>query len=398
MSGGEQSPLFFEAKADDLRPRKLLPLVAINTDSCETPLHPHDFNMDGIDIYTNTLCYGPGGRHDLCSYCFLSTSQLKSRNMMSLEDVDDILGWATREDSPITTVSLLGGEFALHPKSRDIAAKVYDAGLNTHIVTNGSPAFWYMMDDFGMISRLRDRERDNLVAVSLDSLTPEVNDKYRGRRAHNNAMLTIDMLRRQNIRFRVNATVMQGAVEGLEDLFDFAQEKGAEEVLVHFPSSAGRGRRFPVGTEGNDELYRRRIARNETFLNAEDWQFYVSHTASLYNKDNITRQGFRVKCEQGFDLTFTCHLQERSSSLQFLPPSNAANGAMPVVSCGLNMDRADTTSAYLFRDGELYTRPGVSELSVARVAGHGGGKRGFYECPLMQGTGRACIYERIGDE
>jgi|GEM_PF-2333844 len=370
-----------------------LPIVALNTESADDPLQPGDFAVDGVDIYTNTLCHGAGTEGDdrLCGYCFLSAAQLKSKNMMGQDHVDSILDWATQPNSPIETASLLGGEFPLHPDAKEMVHQVDDAGLNVRIVTNGSWAFRKLLQNDDVVEVLKADNRDNLVAVSLDSLQPEINDRYRGKGATENALATIAMLGEKQIPFRVNATVMKAAIDGLWDLYGFARQEGAQAVLVHFPSMVGRGRRWDrlpnMRTHKQIEI----PTSGATFDEPHEWEDSVRWSAKVYNAKRIPEDSsFRVTCEDGYGKVQNCRLLERSGSLQFLPP-NPQTGEMPVVACGLNMATAATESAYLFRDGSLFTRAGITELSRARARG----TTYDHRCPLRPRTSLACIYDRL---
>jgi MoaA/NifB/PqqE/SkfB family radical SAM enzyme len=131
--------------------------------------------------------------------------------MMSMDTFNTILDWVRRDGNSIETISLLGGEFPLNPNAKEMLLEAYDRGLNTHIVTNGSSAFRELIKDPDVADVLRDPGRDNLVAVSLDSLSRSVNDEHRGKGAYNNAQDTLAELSHQerSIRFRINATVTQ---------------------------------------------------------------------------------------------------------------------------------------------------------------------------------------------
>jgi hypothetical protein len=388
--------------------RRLLPLVELTSSATGVevagdPLIPSDLKTDSIDIYTNTLCHGAGSEGDdkLCDYCFLSSSQLKSRNMMSLESFDMILDWSTTEGSPITTVSLLGGEFALHPEAKKMIKRVYGAGLDLHIVTSGSDEFRELLEDDEIVRILRDESRHNLVAVSLDSLSEKVNDKHRGQDAAQKALATIKALNRTGgeIPFRINATVTRSAINGLYELYDFAQNSSAQAVLVHFPSTVGRGSRWQQGQGPLAQyLSKSEVPRDDipyAFDQTDgwgEWSDAVQWAADVYNKRKITRPGFRVECEDGYGSVRKCYMLERSTSLQFLPQISSSNLDMPVVACGLNMATANTESAYILRNGGLYQRGGSSELTRARD----GMAENRGECPLQIDTRKACIYDRLG--
>lgn len=365
------------------------------------PLPASAFNNDSIDIYTNTLCHGSGTeKHPkLCTYCFLSTAQLKDKTMMSLDSVGKILTWAKGKD----TVSLLGGEFSLHPDAKKIMELVYSAGFNMHIVTSGSPEFRELLQDNEVVAMLRDKTRDNLVAVSLDSVNEPVNDRNRGEGATQNALATIDALTQpgREISFRINSTPTRtvindgvlrfGGFGGLEGLYDFARERGAREVLVHFPSPVGRGE-FMLNQRLRDDKPGRagfeRPVQSPTGDTPGDWDEVMEYARDYNNQYGDA--DFRVEVENGYGLAMNCPLIEQNTSLQFAPPINPSNPDLPVVACGLNMSRAKDFSAFIFREGSLYRRAGQSELSEAVLARNKDGLK----CPFQQDRDMQCIYDR----
>jgi MoaA/NifB/PqqE/SkfB family radical SAM enzyme len=356
------------------------------------PLAASDFASDSVDIYTNTLCYGAGDAADprLCNYCFLTTGQLKDPTMMGPETYEEILTWITQPNSNIHTISLLGGEFALNPNADTMIYRAYREGLNIHIVTNGSKEFRELLDNKDIVEMLRDPEYNNLVAVSLDAVTPSINDAQRGIGASKNAQTTIEELRspgkdsflKGGIPFRINATLTRPAMDGLKDLCGFAKMTGAESVLIHFPSDAGRGR--SLSKQRNSLDYTKEISRDYA-----EWS-RVLRWVQAYRQ----RTGLQVECEMAYLALggeHNCAMAQRTSSLQFAPRTSATNPDIPVVACGLNMDKANTESAYLLRNGTLYERANPnSELHRASPSEKEG-------CPLRssQAETLGCIYTRL---
>ena len=75
-----------------------------------------------------------------------------------------------------------------------------------------------------------------------------------------------------------------------------------------------------------------------------------------------------------------------------MPPGRVGK-YLPVVSCGMFAPKADRMSGYLFdpHSGELYTRAGESELTLAERSKAG--------CPARADSPDfACIYERVSDQ
>jgi MoaA/NifB/PqqE/SkfB family radical SAM enzyme len=352
-------------------------------------LVPSDFSDDSIDIFTNFLCYGAGSEDRPCltTYCFLNAAQLKSKNMMSLEWLDRITGWAKSdrvgtEPGTFRTVSLLGGEFALHPHAKEIIGHLWAAGFNIRIVTNGSKQFQTLLEDDDVVDILRDETRDNLVAVSLDSVVEEDNDKNRGPGATRMALNTVEKLNRpgREIPFRINATPLLNCVNGLPALYRRAEELNARRLIVHYPDAVGRGRSLIPGPQSN------KLSQQPDPV---VWR-KVRADAALYNQNCTERQSsFRVRCERGFGEVPYCHMVERRSSLHFAPQISDGRGSYitPAGACAFSMEHIDTESAYILtEEGKLYARKGSSQLTTARQV-----LAKTACCPLF--PGRACIYD-----
>lgn len=396
----EQIP---QSGAGTLQPRRLLPISAAipRAEVLEAPILQSELTSDTADIYALTLCGGAGSVEDprLCDYCFLSSQQLKSRNMMDMGTFEEIVDWLD-DGSPVTTLSLLGGEFPYNPNAKAMVMQGHERGYNLHIVTNGSPEFRDLISDRDVLKVMRDPERDNLVAVSMDSLSSSVNDQYRGRGATARALETIDMLssgRGLDIPFRINATVMRPAMEGLPQLYRYAEDIGALAVLVHFPSNVGRGKgQFKLRLEPQ---YTDDFKRYNEIPGLAEWANIVVRGVAEYVREHRRRPDFTVSCERGYMFLGTslaemtrCDLADKSASLQFAPRISTENRDIPVVSCGLNMAQANTYSAYILRDGIMYARAGKSELRDARWGNSA-------KCPMTLGQVHdrytSCIYSRV---
>jgi MoaA/NifB/PqqE/SkfB family radical SAM enzyme len=380
-----------------------LPILArIPRAEVDMPVLQNELTADTANIYALTLCGGAGTVEDprLCEYCFLSTQQLKSDNMMDMGTFDEILDWLSDDSSPVTTLSLLGGEFPYNPNAKAMVQRGHERGFNLHIVTNGSHEFGELISDPDVHEIMKDPERDNLVAVSMDSPLSAVNDRYRGRGATVNALETIGLLSRRwglDIPFRINTTVMRPAMKDLPLLYRYAEDIGAMAVLVHFPSSVGRGKgifkrhlEMQYAEDG--------ISHNEV-PDLVEWTNIVVKGVAEYLRDHRRRADFTVSCERGYMFAGTsrremtrCDLADKSASLQFAPRISAENPDIPVVSCGLNMAQANTYSGYILRDGTMYKRAGKSELRDARWGNSAA-------CPMTLGQRpdryTSCIYSRV---
>src|SRR5579875_1863630 len=130
--------------------------------------------LASVDVYITSLC----NRH--CTYCFLPQEFFSSGTRMSLDGFAGVVTWSLREG--VSEITLLGGEPSLHPQFGDMVSHAAAHGLAVRVVTVGSHN----------LSR---------VAVSLDTLDPAVQDRFRGRGAWQDAMAAITLLREREVPF-----------------------------------------------------------------------------------------------------------------------------------------------------------------------------------------------------
>src|SRR5258707_1293467 len=104
--------------------------------------------LKNIDLYTNFGC------NRRCIMCFLTDKQLASRCRMSLQLIRSILRWAKAMGSRIEEVTLLGGEFSLHPHAAQIIVEV-GYHLRVRVVTNGCRQFRKLLGKRKVVEILR---------------------------------------------------------------------------------------------------------------------------------------------------------------------------------------------------------------------------------------------------
>lgn len=255
----------------------MLPLTVVESQpqaSTGEPLAARDFFVDSIDVYTNTQC------NRRCNHCFLSDEQLQDKSFMSLDVVDDIIGWAKGEGSSIKEITLLGGEFALHPQAKEIIQRIDANDLLARIVTNGSKPFRELLEDSEIVAILQ----KNRIAVSLESADSTLNDSIRGRGAFQDALMAIGQLREENVPFDVNCTVVRASQQQVPELLEFAESAGANRVNLHWFSRVGR-----AASSRSDSILGEVLSR-------EEWLSTLD-LARLWNAGN---SAMKVDCELGF--------------------------------------------------------------------------------------------------
>src|SRR5579875_36474 len=284
--------------------------------------------LASVDVYITSLC----NRH--CTYCFLPQEFFSSGTRMSLDGFAGVVTWSLREG--VSEITLLGGEPSLHPQFGDMVSHAAAHGLAVRVVTNGARRFRRLLADGTVGSHNLSR-----VAVSLDTLDPAVQDRFRGRGAWQDAMAAITLLREREVPFDINVTAVRSAL--------------------------GLG-----GTLGADEIPRR-----------DEWESLVRQVRSRAG----TRPGFFVEIERGFlaagEPLAGCALAD-FSNLEVMPDGRAYR-------CGLLVDQPEMASLTMAGAELRFSRPQYGEqLLLATMPPSCDG------CPVMRAEGRrACIYDKV---
>lgn len=345
------------------------------------PISAATFNLEGVDIYTNTDC------PFMCGHCFLTTQELHTKDRMDIKTVGQILRWAAQPESKIQEITLLGGEFSMHPLAADIIKLVGNTQksdgtfLHPRIVTNGGKPFQKLLSDEEVVRLLR----ESRVAVSIEAADPKLNDRFRGQGASANAWRTVDMLAIQGIPTDINCTVMRSTANDATRLADDAYDRGARRINFHSFSPIGRGHNL----------------KDEAMTPSEWGRFcdiMVGYRSSLWD-DRGLDDYFTIDVEFAYDYGVptveaksACAIAD-GFNLQFRPPTREVKDCA-VIACGLTMPDPDK-SAYVFRSGNLYRRKGTSEHQLVGS----GAVRACCPLPFRQqpegGPQPICVYTRI---
>jgi pyruvate-formate lyase-activating enzyme len=140
-----------------------------------------------------------------CDYCCVRSSPSAPRRALGLDAVQRI----AREAPPlgVRTFFVTGGEPFLLPEMDQIVLALADAAPVT-LLTNG------MLFRGPRLDKLQRLPRDRVVLqISVDSPTPELHDRHRGRGAWQRAIDGIETARAEGFRVRLAATVSTAAEE-----------------------------------------------------------------------------------------------------------------------------------------------------------------------------------------
>lgn len=351
--------------------RALLPVTPALGE--RTALEARDFNLTSIDLY---LQFGCNRR---CDFCFLDDTQLGSKEIMSLEMVEQVIAWAEGVDE----ITLLGGEPSLYPDFSKVVKMIDAAGKRVRVVTNGAQKFRATLKDPEMVAIYK----KGRIAVSLEG-EPGFNDKVRGKGAYKAAYATLEALTGLEIPTDINCTVMSSTIKDDDDrnitwLWNIAKRLGVRRLNLHSYSVAGRGREHLPG-ERLTKAQAKTVTELVSWLQTDAMLAHQEHFQ--YQKD-FEEEEYKSPPIIDFETTYIfgapgedpdmCAVRDRSN-LQFCP-----NGK--VVACGKIIEFADELAGYEFINGRLFEASGPNEITkTAKPCG---------SCPLNIGS--LCIYNRV---
>jgi radical SAM protein with 4Fe4S-binding SPASM domain len=177
-----------------------------------------------------------------CSYCYAG-SGAQTHAMLPLEVltrvVDEVASF-----SPHCRYELSGGEPLLYPYVFELCEYIRAKGGRMSLLTNGS-----------LINEKNCRRAAaffDLVKISLDGPTPQVNDKTRGRGTFKKARRAIDLMRSMGVTVSVSMTVTRDNADHIPAM---VREFGT--ILTFAPMfPAGRGREKDGLCISGEEYYR----------------------------------------------------------------------------------------------------------------------------------------------
>jgi len=176
--------------------------------------------------------------NELCQHCYLNAGPYADRSdELPPEECLGVLEHLG-ELAPGALLIFTGGEPLLRQDIYDLARAAREEGFTVVVGTNGlrlTPERLARLQEAGVQG----------VALSLDSLRPEVHDAFRGRSgAWEATVASIEHLREDGLPFVLQTTVSRVNLQELPDLVAFAAEKGARAHNLYFLVPTGRGQTF----------------------------------------------------------------------------------------------------------------------------------------------------------
>ena len=170
-----------------------------------------------------------------CSYCFRSEDNLydSRAEFFPVELLRRVLGEA-RDVANVTKINFTGGEPTLHPEFAATLETVAGAGMTSSFVTNG----WHFERVWPAI--VANRHSISHVAFSLDGITRESHDRWRGNGSFDRLVRAFSRCFVSNLPFTLKITVRRDLMDQLEQIAIFAARMGAAALnFVHvMPTSS----------------------------------------------------------------------------------------------------------------------------------------------------------------
>jgi sulfatase maturation enzyme AslB (radical SAM superfamily) len=211
-----------------------------------------------------------------CSYCFRAEENLYSSHaeFFPIELLRRVLDEA-RAAANITRISFTGGEPTLHPNFSETLKTTGEAGLTASFVTNG----WHF--DRVWPALQENRATVSHVAFSLDGVTREDHDRWRGNGSFDRLVRAFTRCYMSRLPFGIKIVIRRDLVDQLEKIAIFAARMGAASLhFVHvMPTSSA------LEDDSALTLDEQRAAQEEIAILARIFKMNIGIDVGYYNTD-----------------------------------------------------------------------------------------------------------------
>lgn len=167
-----------------------------------------------------------------CDHCYRDAGA-RLEEELTTSQARDLIDGMVRAGFKIMIFS--GGEPLMRPDIYELASYATQKGLRVVLGTNGTLITEEVAHNLKKAGFMA-------AGVSLDSLDPEKNDRFRKlEHAYDLAIQGMYNLKRAQLPFQIHTTVMDWNVDELESITDYAAEIGAMAHHVFFLVPTGRG-------------------------------------------------------------------------------------------------------------------------------------------------------------
>ncbi len=230
----------------------------------------HDYGPQRLSLELANIC----NLH--CSYCFRAEDNLYSAHaeFFPLDLLRRVINEA-REVASVTNINFTGGEPTLHPRFAETLETVAAAGLTASFVTNG----WRFERIWPAL--VANRSSISHVAFSLDGVTRETHDRWRGPGSFDRLVRAFSRCYMSEMPFVVKMAIRRDLVDQIEQIAIFAARMGASGLnFVHvMPTSTA------VAQDSALSLDERRAAEQEIAILARILKMNVGIDVGYYNID-----------------------------------------------------------------------------------------------------------------
>ncbi|HEX6718856.1 MAG TPA: radical SAM protein [Pyrinomonadaceae bacterium] len=211
-----------------------------------------------------------------CSYCLRSDENLYSSHaeFFPLELLRRVVGEACVVAN-ISRVNFTGGEPTLHPQFAETLRAIGDAGLTVSFVTNG----WHFDRIWPAIQE--NRAAVSHVAFSLDGVTREDHDRWRGNGSFDRLVRAFSRCYMSQLPFSIKIVIRHDLVDQLEQIAIFAARMGAASLhFVHVMPTSNA-----IADESALNLDEQRAAEQEIAILARIFKMNIGIDVGYYNID-----------------------------------------------------------------------------------------------------------------
>lgn len=211
-----------------------------------------------------------------CSYCFRSDENLYNSHaeFFPLTLLERVINEA-HTAANVTRISFTGGEPTLHPEFAKTLRLIGNAGLTVSFVTNG----WHFERVWPALQE--NRATVSHVAFSLDGVTREDHDRWRGNGSFDRLVRAFTRCYMSKLPFAVKIVVRRDLVDQLEQIAIFAARMGAASLsFVHVMPTSNA-----VADDSALSLEEQRAAEQEIATLARIFKMKIGIDVGYYNVD-----------------------------------------------------------------------------------------------------------------
>jgi sulfatase maturation enzyme AslB (radical SAM superfamily) len=211
-----------------------------------------------------------------CSYCFRSDENLYSSHaeFFPLALLERVVNEA-QAAANITRINFTGGEPTLHPEFAEALRMIGNAGATVSFVTNG----WHFERVWPALQA--NRAAVSHVAFSLDGVTREDHDRWRGSGSFDRLVRAFTRCYMSKLSFGIKIVIRRDLVDQLEQIAIFAARMGAASLnFVHVMPTSNA-----VADNSALSLDEQRVAEQEIAILARIFKMKIGIDVGYYNID-----------------------------------------------------------------------------------------------------------------